>query len=141
MCKNSPNSFCYICGKYTPSTYCQKISSKVNTAYKYYFNCTVGDQDKLWASHICCNACKTQLLQWEANENTFCCTNGLGEQTDHATDCHFWLTSIKGFSWKNKSKVVYPNCNSALELVPYGNNLPAYESEEGIGGCSTKNQL
>ena len=84
------------------------------------------------------------------------------EQTDHATDCYFCLTNIKGFSRKNKSKIVYPNCNSALKPVPHGNDLPvpsppspekqseesstehettgseACESEEDTEGCMTK---
>ena len=84
------------------------------------------------------------------------------EQTDHTTDCYFCFTNIKIFSWKNKSKIVYLNCNFALKPVPHGNNLPvsspfspeeleseesstehlttgseACESEEGTEGCST----
>ena len=46
------------------------------------------------------------------------------ERTDHATDCYFCLTNIKGFSRKNKSKTVYPNCSSVLKPDPYGNDLP-----------------
>ena len=62
-CNNSPNSFCYICGKYTPSTHRPNISSKVKIAYKRYLDCAVSDPDKLWTSYICCNAYKTQLLR------------------------------------------------------------------------------
>ena len=165
-CKNNPNSFCYICGKYTPSTHRRNISSKVKIAYKCYFGCAVGDQDKLWAPHICCNARKTQLLRWinkKQMKMPFAVPMIWREQTDHATDCYFCLTNIKGFSRKNKSKIVYPNCNSALKPVPHGNHLPvpsppspekqqseesstehettgseACESEEDTEGCITK---
>ena len=47
------------------------------------------------------------------------------EQTDHVIDCYFCLTNIKGFSFKNKPKVVYPNCNSAFKPVSHGNDVPA----------------
>ena len=165
-CKNNPNSFCYICGKYTPSTHRRNISSKVKIAYKCYFGCAVGDQNKLWAPHICCNACKTQLLRWinkKQMKMPFAVPMIWREQTDHATDCYFCLTNIKGFSRKNKSKIIYPNCNSALKPVPHGNDLPvpsppslekqeseesstehettgseACESEEDTEGCITK---
>ena len=85
------------------------------------------------------------------------------EQTDHATDCYFCLTNIKGFSRKNKSKIVYLICNSALKPVTHANDLPvpspplpeklesegsstehkttcseAHESKEGTEGCCTK---
>ena len=85
------------------------------------------------------------------------------EQTDHATDCYFCLTNINRFFRKNKSKIVYPNCNSALKPVPRGNDLPvssfpsrkeleseefstdhertgseACENKEGTEVCSTK---
>ena len=88
------------------------------------------------------------------------------EQADHAADCYFCLTNIKGFSRRNKSKVIYLNCNSALKPVPHGNDLPvpspsspielkleessteheatdskACESEEGRAGCSTRTRL
>ena len=46
------------------------------------------------------------------------------EPTDHVTDCYFCLTNIKGFSKKNKSKIVYPSSRSALKPVPHGTDIP-----------------
>ena len=122
--KNSLNSSCYICGKYIPSTHRRNIYSKVKITYKCYFSCAVGDQNKLWAPRICCNASKTQLLRWINRKQTkmpFTVPMVWREQTDHATDCYFCLTNIKRFSPKNKSKIVCPNCNSALKPVSHGN--------------------
>ena len=50
-CINHLDSFCYICGKFTPKSQKLKITNKVTIAYKYYFGCKIGDQDKRW-SHI-----------------------------------------------------------------------------------------
>ena len=40
-------------------------------------------------------------------------------QSDHVADCYFFMTAIKGFSRKNKSKISYPVCKSAIEPVPH----------------------
>ena len=46
------------------------------------------------------------------------------EPTDHVTDCYFCLTNIKRFSEKNKSKIIYPSCKSALKPVRHGTDIP-----------------
>ena len=46
------------------------------------------------------------------------------EQADHTTDCYFFLTDIKGFSRKNKSKIKYPDCRSAMKPVPHSSEVP-----------------
>ena len=45
------------------------------------------------------------------------------EQSDHVTDCYFCMTSIKGFSRKNYTKIFYPVCRSAIKPVPHGPDL------------------
>ena len=39
------------------------------------------------------------------------------EQVDHQSDFYFCMTKLLGFSRKNKSKIVYPNYQSALKSV------------------------
>ena len=46
------------------------------------------------------------------------------EQSDHVTDCYFRMTNIKRFSRKNKSKLSYPICRSAIKPVPHHPDLP-----------------
>ena len=87
------------------------------TAYKFYFGCEIRDQDKTWAPHISCNACNTQLLRWlggKKKKMPFGVPMIWREQADHFTDCYFCLTNIKEFSQKNKSKIKYPDCRSAM---------------------------
>ena len=33
----------------------------IKTAYSLYFGCRIGNQDKSWAPHICCNTCAANL--------------------------------------------------------------------------------
>ena len=97
------------------------------TAYEFYFGCEIGDQDKTWAPHISCNACNTQLLRWlgrKKKKMPFGVPMIWREQADHSTDCYFCLTNIKGFSQKNKTKINYPDCRSAMKLVPHSTEIP-----------------
>ena len=48
-CKMKPDSFCYICGKYTFDKQKKNITDFVKKAYLAYFGVRLGDQDKLWA--------------------------------------------------------------------------------------------
>ena len=126
-CKNDPDNFCYICGQYTPPMHRRKHIPKVKTAYKFYFGCEVGDQDQSWSPHISCNACNTQLLRWLAGKKKkmpYGIPMVWREQADHTTDCYFCLTDIKGFSRKNKSKIKYPDCRSAMKPVPHSSEVP-----------------
>ena len=86
---------CYVCGKYTLPARQQNIADKMKSAYKYYFGCKVGDQDKKLVPYlICCNSCNTQLLRWAIRKQKkmpFAVPTIWREPTDHVTDCHFLL--------------------------------------------------
>jgi hypothetical protein len=41
------------------------------------------------------------------------------EPKNHTDDCYFCMTKVAGFTRKNKSKIVYPQCDSALKPVPH----------------------
>ena len=45
-------------------------------------------------------------------------------------DWHFFCVSFTSFSAKNKRKILYPNLNSALRLIPHDDNLPVQEPPE-----------
>ena len=45
-CINHPDNFCYVCGEYTPPAHRVKLNSRITYAYKHYFACQVGNQDK-----------------------------------------------------------------------------------------------
>lgn len=126
-CINNPDNFCYICGKFTPKDQRKNLSSKVKIAYRHYFDCQVGDQDKNWAPHICCSNCYVSLTQWlnsKRKSMPFAVPMIWREPKNHANDCYFCMTNISGFSKKHKSKILYPDCRSAIKPVPHGADLP-----------------
>ena len=63
-CLNHPDRFFNVCGKFTPASQKKKLTKYVKVAYKHYFGCKIGDQDKAWAPHICCKTCYTGLTEW-----------------------------------------------------------------------------
>ena len=46
------------------------------------------------------------------------------EPKDHYQDCYFCLTKTKGFSFKQRDKITYPNLDSASTLVPHDDSMP-----------------
>lgn len=56
-CKNFPDSFCYICGKFVIKKHQSNITDFVKKVYFSYFENKFGDQDKQWAPHKICYVC------------------------------------------------------------------------------------
>ena len=58
------------------------------------------------------------------------------EQSDHVTDCYFCMTNIRRFSRKNKSKISYLVCKSAIKPVPHDPGLsipqPPFEKKDSL---------
>ena len=63
-CVNSPDSFCYICGKYMVIKQQLNITDFVKKVYFAYFGLKLGDQDKVWAPHKVCKRCVEDLRNW-----------------------------------------------------------------------------
>ncbi|CAN2391775.1 hypothetical protein PRIEUP_LOCUS1815 [Pristimantis euphronides] len=99
----------------------KNLTKRVCLAYKYSFDCQVGDQDKTWAPPLCCTVCYSGLTQWlngKIKGMTFAVPMVWHEQKNHLSDCYFGMTTIAGYSTRNTSKIVYPDCESALTPVP-----------------------
>ena len=126
-CLNDPDNFCYVCGKFITFDQRKNLTRRVRVAYKYYFDCQVGDQDKNWAPHVCCTVCYSGLTQWLNGKRkglTFAVPMVWREQKDHSSDCYFCMTKIAGYSKRNKSQIVYPDCESARKPVPHDAENP-----------------
>lgn len=123
-CVNSADNFCYVCGEVTFASQKRSITTMVKKAYHLYFGCKIGDQDKRWAPHICCNTCATNLRQWlnrKRKSMPFAVPMIWREPTDHTSNCYFCMVPPvgKGVSKKKKWTVLYPNIPSAIRPVPH----------------------
>jgi hypothetical protein len=111
----------------------RNITPLIGKAYELYFGFKIGDQDKIWAPHICCSYCASYLRAWlkgTRKSMPFAVPMIWREQKDHVTDCYFCLTSISGFSSKNKKNIEYPNLSSATRPVAHSETLPVPKSPE-----------
>jgi hypothetical protein len=61
QCVNNSKVFCYICGQFTLSSQKKTIRPVIKNACELYFGCKTSDQDKNWASHICCSKCAVDV--------------------------------------------------------------------------------
>ena len=60
-CKNSPNTFCYICSDFVVKRYQWDISEFVKKVYFAYFGVEIGNQYKCWVPHKVCYVCVENL--------------------------------------------------------------------------------
>ena len=126
-CLNKANSFCYVCGDFSTVARRRTITSLLRTAYFHYFECKIGDQDKLWAPHICCKPCYNGLTAWFNGKKAafnFAVPMVWREPRNHADDCYFCLSNITGFNASFEKKIKYPNLRSAMRPVPHSDDLP-----------------
>lgn len=127
-CVNPADSFCYICGQFIPKSQKRTINKMTKIAYHKYFDCVVGDQDREWAPHVCCQTCAANLSNWlhgKRSSMPFAVPMIWREPTNHFNDCYFCMTKVSGFSRKNKHNIEYPEIPSATRPVPHGEGLPA----------------
>ena len=121
VCKNHPDNFCYICGKYDWMAFRKPIGKIHEKAYLAYFGFGICEQNKQWVPHFLCKSCHLGLLKWFND-----CGGGLNfarpfiwrEPHDHSVDCYFCLTRIDG----DTGKVEYANVMSVTQ--PVANSTP-----------------
>ena len=123
-CVNSPDLFCYVCGYFTDRDHQKTLTPLLKKAYELYFDSKVDDADKLWKPNIVCSICATTLAGWlrkspKHKSMPFGVPVIWWEPKNHATDCYFCMTVIKGFSFKTRKSVAYPNIESVSKPVPH----------------------
>jgi len=89
-----------VCGQFNALNQRRNFTQRLKTAYKHYFGCQVGDQDKSWTPHVFCTACYSGLTQWlngKQNNMPFASLPIVWrEPTNYYADCYFCMTNSKG---------------------------------------------
>ncbi|UYV69584.1 hypothetical protein LAZ67_6004025 [Cordylochernes scorpioides] len=133
-CINIPDIFSYICGELTFKVQRRNFKPLIKKCYQLYFGCKVGDQDKTWAPHHCCEICARRLTGWIKGERhiPFVVPMIWREPKDHSSDCYFCLTKTTGITFKSSHTVEYPDLPSAMRPVPHSDILPVPQPPENV---------
>lgn len=134
-CKNRPDAFCYICGKYTPSKQKRTITSSVKRLYRAYFDIQLGDQDNPWAPHIACVNCISGFSHWSKGKRKsmpFGIPMVWREPKNHHHDCYFCMIKPLGRNAKSMKHIKYPNIPSAMQPVPHSDDVPVPICSENV---------
>lgn len=130
-CKNSPNSFCYVCAKYVTKLQQRPVGIKVRSDYFAYFGRDIQDQEEEWVPSVCCKTCESSLSLWFSGKRK---SMQFGvpaiwkkPQRNHA-NCFFCLIKVIGYSGKNKNKIAYPAISSVEMPVSHSESLPIPKS-------------
>lgn len=140
-CKNSANSFCYICGEFVIKKHQRNITDFVKKVYLAYFGTRLDDQDKSWAPHKVCYVCVEDLRKWSKKEKKtfkFAIPMIWREPTNHSDDCYFCSVDITGHNSKNKKVISYPNLLSAIRPVEHSEVLPVPEPPDDLNSIETE---
>ena len=125
-CKNHPDCFCYICGKYKTVDNRKSITNFVQKVYYGYFGIKLGGQDKPWVPNVVSKTCVERLRQWTSGTKQsmrFGVPMFLREPTDHVDDCYFFFINVTGVN-KNKHKSLsYKSFLSAIGPVAHSTDV------------------
>ena len=116
-CRNPPERFCYVCGKYMMSS--EKIRSTTNLtlveAYQMYFQMEMVVRNEWWQPRNVCNACYLGLLYWQKRIRKSMPFNTpmIWKQPVHPDNCYFCgVGNVQGLTKAKKKLVVYPDVST-----------------------------
>ena len=123
---NSPDLFCYICGKFTLKHNRVNINDFVKKAYRSYFGFRLMHQNKHWAPHVACKNCIKTLWYWTQGKRhmRFSIPVIWCIPRNHHDDCYFCVIKLTGVNCKNKHTIAYPDILSVRKPVPHSDILP-----------------
>ena len=126
-CRNRPDIFCSICDEYTLVPHRSRVTTFIEQTFHPYFGMKLGDQDKVWASHMVCKSCTECLRQWRKGKKTslkFGIPMVWREPKNHVLDCYFWAIDMTGINRKNRKVLKYPDLESAHRPVAHSDECP-----------------
>lgn len=125
-CNKSSDSFCYICGQWTPISGRRPITHQIRDLYQKYFNIEILNEDKCWVPHYICSKCRLGLHKWSKNQGHLSFGKPMlwRDPINHQTNCYICLTKVSSYSRRTKDNVKYAVVDSVTLPVPHSANLP-----------------
>lgn len=114
-CVNSPNKFCYVCGKLVSKQQLKPITDSVKERYFELFGTSIKHQAKPWAPNQTCTTCIAML--YGKRSPPIATPMHWMEPMDHVSDCYFCLTTISALNGKNKRRIAYADLRTTTRPV------------------------
>ena len=119
-CTIDVNNFCIVCGEFIPQKKKFVFSDALKIKYKQLYSIDTSSLDNSYTPKTICSRCRSVLN--EINKQVFSKPMIWRSPTNHATDCFFCLTNVKGYNRKNKNLISYPQVRSVNFPVPIHTN-------------------
>jgi len=106
-CESEHNVFCR--SKFEVSSLRKVIDDRIREIYKDIFGFNM-DESGRWAPNIICNSCRKIFDRWSQNQNRQSLKfsrPAIWSRPSSIEDCFYCCNIIRGYSNKNKSKIVY----------------------------------
>lgn len=106
-CRNNPNYFCNICGKYTVKKIRLDVSDYVKQVYFENFGFSFDTRNKPWVPNVVCKPYIEALRLWENQKRPhfkYQTPMIWREPTNHDNDCYFCAVNFNGINKTNRSK-------------------------------------
>lgn len=108
-CLNSPDKFCYVCGRMFFKKQLKTITESVKVKYFETFGYPIRNQDKQWVPHNICTYCHRTMYNDYISPFRFVNPMRWMEPQNHIDDCYFCLTEAPGcVSLGYKHRATYP---------------------------------
>lgn len=120
-CKNDPDTFCLVCGKYTIQRNRISFNETVKRNYEECYGITTKDFNNIWTPTTVCLNCYSSLSKWKKGferYKRFSSPMIWRQPTNHDEDCYFCSTTVFGYNNKNLDSIKYAKVNSVTLPVP-----------------------
>jgi len=120
-CESEHNVFCRVYSKFEVSSLRKVIDDRIREIYKDIFGFNMDESGiGRWAPNIICNSCRKIFDRWSQNKNRQSVKfsrPAIWGRPSSIEDCFYCCNIIRGYSNKNKSKIVYHSVSSVIAPV------------------------
>lgn len=127
------NSFCYVCGLFTPTKHSRNLTRTIVEAYEGYFVTTY--RANLWyVPDIVCDYCHRSLSGWKNKTHRSKYVNPITwlPRSEHSSDlCYFCVNQSKtvGYRYNTRDKIIHENVESVIPAQLRSEENPFAQSE------------
>lgn len=132
-CKNNPDIFCIVCGRYTAASF--RFSETLKKKYKECFAIEIDSLSNCFTPNVICSRCRNILNK--TKKQIFSSPMKWRKPSNHVEDCYFCSTTVFGYNRKNKKSITYGSVASVtfpvyIDAEHNDNSMDVEPSEQEV---------